>query len=44
MQVLKSLQALQALKEAAKTGGLFFVLMLWMAWLFLSRQKWLVNS
>jgi hypothetical protein len=39
MQVLKSLQAL---REAAKTGGLFFVLMLWMGWLFLSRQKWLV--
>jgi len=40
MQVLK---LLQASREAAKTGGLFFVLMVWMAWLFLSRQKWLTS-
>jgi hypothetical protein len=39
MQALKSLPAL---KEAAKTGGLFFVLMFWMGWLCVSRQKWLV--
>lgn len=39
MQVLKSLYAI---KEAAKTGGLFFLLILWMTWIFLSRQRWLV--
>lgn len=39
MQVV---QALKALKGAAKTGGLFFSLMLWMTWLLLSRQKWMV--
>jgi len=40
MQLLK---VLQPLKEAAKTGGLFFVLMVWMGWLILTRQKWLLG-
>jgi len=39
---LEVLKALQASKEVAKTGGLFFILILWMTWLFLSRQKWLM--
>jgi hypothetical protein len=28
--------------QAAKTGGLFFCLTLWMAWVVVSRHKWLV--
>lgn len=32
---------LQQLIEAAKTGGLFFCLAIWMAWLLISRQRWL---
>jgi hypothetical protein len=36
------MQHLKAYWEAAKQGGLFFFLMLWMAWVFVSRQKWLM--
>jgi len=36
------MQRLKELMEAAKQGGLFFFLMLWMAWVFVSRQKWLM--
>jgi hypothetical protein len=37
-----NMQYLNALREAAKTGGLFFSLTVWMAWLVISRQKWLM--
>jgi hypothetical protein len=32
---------LKALWEAAKQGGLSFLLFLWMVWIFVSRQRWL---
>jgi hypothetical protein len=39
---MQAVKLIHAFKEAAKTGGLFFLLIVWMSWLFLSRQKWLV--
>ncbi|HKV92433.1 MAG TPA: hypothetical protein VJW20_07800 [Candidatus Angelobacter sp.] len=39
---MQIVQALKALKGAAKTGGLFFYLMLWMTWLLLTRQRRMV--
>jgi hypothetical protein len=36
------MQSLKSFKEAAETGGLFFYLAVWMFWLVVSRQKWMV--
>lgn len=32
---------LKALWEAAKTGGLSFLVFLWMVWVFITTQRWL---
>ena len=32
---------LNAFREAAKQGGLSFLLFLWMVWSFVSSQRWL---
>jgi hypothetical protein len=35
------MQRLHEMKEAAKTGGLSFLSLLWLVWLFLTSQRWL---
>jgi hypothetical protein len=39
-EVLK-MQRLHELKEAAKTGGLSFLCLLWLAWTYVTTQRWL---
>ncbi len=35
------MQRLHQMKEAAKKGGLSFLSLLWLAWLFAASQRWL---